>query len=231
MSYVATNWTAGVTPGSQTNMNHLESQYLEASLSFERDLFTPFVFSGLVCTKDLSIANQLNVTAGVAFLRQNSDNTLRRQTPVSSTQTTATPSTTYYLFLKTDGTFQWGPSSSGPSNSIAICQATTDGSGNINVVTDVRQLTTTFLSGFAGLVTMPTFGQVTATRFLTNGTLGAANQITDYQQGYRLFSDNTASTFAGATARLWLDANATTNTRRCISAHAWVAMRWPASAC
>lgn len=40
--------------------------------------------------------------------------------------------------------------------------------------------------------------------FLTQ--LSATNKELDLQQGYGLYSDNTASTFSGGTTRLWLDA-------------------------
>jgi hypothetical protein len=102
------------------------------------------VFNGLVSTIDGSIANQLDVSAGVAFPKQ-TDNTLRRRATIASTPgqfTTSTPSTTYYLDLNPDGTFSWGTSHSGVTNYLPICSATTNSGGNLLVVTDARTLTT-----------------------------------------------------------------------------------------
>src|SRR5258706_5901446 len=113
MPYTPTNWVNGVTPGSQPNMNNLETQYAEASKSFQADLVTAFVFTGFNASRDGSILNQLNVLAGTAYLTQ-SDSTKRNRSLLGSTPgqfTTATPSTTYYLFLKNDGTFQWSTTS------------------------------------------------------------------------------------------------------------------------
>lgn len=144
--YTATSWVAGTTPASQTNMNHLETQYAQATTSFNEDLFSGFVLYGLSASKDLSTANQLDVTAGVAYLLQ-SDGTTYRTAPTSSTQTTSSISTTYYLYLQPAGTFYWSTSNSPAANSLAICQVSTDGSGNILTVTDKRnQYATVFPS-------------------------------------------------------------------------------------
>lgn len=210
MPYVPTNWSDNVTQGNHTTLNNLETQYLEATNSFEQDLFTAFVFSGLVCTKDGTTPNQLDVTSGIAFLTQ-SDGTERRRAPGASTAgqfTTATPSTTYYLFLNNDGTWTWGTASTGPANSLAICQATTDGSGNILAVSDKRVLNTTLLSGMAGSMAIPNAGLITFTT-----PLSAANQMVNLQQGYGIYSDNVANTFGGATNRLWINAAGATGTQ------------------
>jgi hypothetical protein len=152
MPFTPTTYTVGG-PVTAANLNNGETQYAEASLSFERDLFAAFVYSGLVATKNGVTVNQLDVTTGIAFLLQSADNTLRRQAPAASTAgqfLTATPSTTYYLFLNADGTWTWGTASVPPAYSLLICQATTDGSGNILVVTDVRPTTAMMLPGMAG---------------------------------------------------------------------------------
>src|SRR5689334_22398031 len=47
---------------------------------------------------------------------------------------------------------------------------------------------------------------ITGKTFFANGALGAGNKAMDLQQGYGLWSDNTASTFPGGTTRLWVDA-------------------------
>src|SRR5579859_5021254 len=127
MAYIPLTWVQNVTPGNSTNMNHLEGQYGEAVNSFNPDVFTPYVLSGLVATKDGTTANQLDVTAGVTYPIQ-SDGTTRRRSYAASTPgqfVTATPSTTYYLFANADGTWTWGTTSAGPANSLGVCQVTT----------------------------------------------------------------------------------------------------------
>ena len=52
MPYTATTWTNGTTALNSTHLTNLETQYTEATNSLEQDLFTAFVFSGLVATKD-----------------------------------------------------------------------------------------------------------------------------------------------------------------------------------
>lgn len=54
---------------------------------------------------------------------------------------------------------------------------------------------------------------LTAKKFVANGTLSAANQVADLQQNFGIFSDNTATTFGGATSRLWFQAGGTTGTQ------------------
>lgn len=56
----------------------------------------------------------------------------------------------------------------------------------------------------AGTIAIPSAGKITF-----GLTLGAANQLMDFEQGFGLFSDNTASIFAGATSRLWISASGT----------------------
>lgn len=158
MAFTPVTYNTGAGPGLDgPAFNAMQTQYSEAILSFEQDLFTPFVFSGLVATKDGTTPSQLDVTAGVAFLTQ-SDLTERRQAPTSTTfSTSGHPSTTMYLFLKNDGTYSWQTSSTGPTNSLAIAQVTTDGSSNINTVTDKRPLNTTLLSGMGGTMSGPAY--------------------------------------------------------------------------
>jgi hypothetical protein len=144
MPYTPTGWVDGTTLGNQTRMNNLETQYQESVNSFEQDLFTPFVCFGLTCAKDGSIANQLDIASGVAFLLQ-TDGTLRRRAISSTTKTTLTPSTTYYLYIQPDGTLYWSTTNSPAANSLAICHVTTDTSHNISAVTDARIRYTTLL--------------------------------------------------------------------------------------
>lgn len=171
MPYSPTSWSDGVTAATAARLNNLETQYVEATNSFEQDLLSAFVLSGLAPSKDGTLANQLDVTSGVAFPSQ-TDGTLRRRAINSSTQTTSTPNTTYYLFLNSDGTWTWGTSSSGPAHSLQICQVTTDASGNISAVTDKRVLSPSMLSGMAGPLLIPTSrnGAVTCVPIYTGAT-------------------------------------------------------------
>ena len=149
--YASTSWVNGTTPLSQTHLNNLETQYQLATQTFEQDLFTPFVLYGMVCTPDGTTLNQLDVTAGVAFLLQ-TDSTVARQSISSSSGplTTSAHSATYYLDLNPNGTYSFATSHSGTANYLTIAQVTTDGSGNISTVTDERNLTTTLFTTAAG---------------------------------------------------------------------------------
>lgn len=153
LPYAPTSWVAGTTACSQANMNNLESQAAVALSSFNPDLLSAFVLSGLVATKDGTIASQLDVTAGKAYLTQ-TDGTLGLRSLASFTKTTTTPSTTYFLDLNPDGSVSWGTSHSAVTNHLTIASVTTDGSSNILVVTDARPLNTTLLNGFTGLLTV-----------------------------------------------------------------------------
>ena len=137
--YTKTAWSSGVTALNQTNMNNLETSAQTALNGINADFCGPFVLTGMTCTKDGTNANQLDIASGTAYITMSDGTTGKIAVGSDTTHTTSTPSTTYYLFLKNDGTWQWGTSSSGPANSLQICHATTDGSGNINVVTDDRE--------------------------------------------------------------------------------------------
>lgn len=153
MSYTPTSWVSGTTPVDAPEMNNIESIYAEATQSFEQDLFTPFVHSGLVATKDGTTASQLDVTAGIAFLLQASDNTLRRRAPTASTKSTSGhPSTTMYLDLNADGTWSWATTHSGVANYLSIASVTTDASSNILAVTDARNQTTSMFPALTGSI-------------------------------------------------------------------------------
>ena len=152
----------GSTPMNATWGNNAQTQYTEAVESFQADLLSGYVQSGLVATKDGSIANQLDVTAGVAYVQQ-ADFTKRVRQPVASTQTTVTASTTYHLYLQPDGTWYWSTANSPATGSLSVAQVTTDGSGNILAVTDERNLNPTLLPNLSGElilpnVTLPTIG-------------------------------------------------------------------------
>jgi hypothetical protein len=139
--YSPTTWTNGVTPASQTNMNHLETSYGLAVQTLPQYSVAGYVLYGLVASKDGVTANQLDVTAGVAWLLQ-TDNTIAFQLIASSAGplTTSSPTATYYLDLNPDGSYSFATSHSGVANHLTICTVATDGSGNILTVTDTRPL-------------------------------------------------------------------------------------------
>src|SRR6185437_3142224 len=92
--YSPNTWTNGSTPLNQTHMSNLELQAGIALKGFNGDLLTAFVESGMVCTKDGSVANQLDVSAGTAYAKM-TDGTLAQITATASTAgqfTTSTPS-------------------------------------------------------------------------------------------------------------------------------------------
>lgn len=156
MSFTATTFNSGAAPGIDAGvLNTMQTQYLEAILSWNPDLLTPCVLTGYTAVKDGSIATQLDVALGTAYAKQ-TDNTLRQIAKTASTQSTVGhTSATMYLFLKNDGTWQWSTTSTGPTNSLAICTVTTDASANISTVTDTRPLNTTLLSALSGVLTLP----------------------------------------------------------------------------
>jgi len=158
MPYNATSWEDNTTLINQTRMNNLETQFAQSVSSINSDLFSSFVLSGFVASKDGTIANQLNVTSGVAYTRQplGGTNELNRIATNATTFSTSTPSTTYYLVLCNDGTWQWSTSNSGPYGCLFICSVTTDGSGNISTVADSRLLLTVlFPSMSSGTIFFP----------------------------------------------------------------------------
>ena len=170
MPYVQTSWVNATTPVNATNMNHLETQYLEATLSIEPLLLTACVFNGLAATKDATTANQLDVAAGNAFLLQ-ADNTLRQRGPgAQQTFTTSVINTTYNLYIQPDGTFYWSTSNAPAANSLAIATVTTDGSGNIVTVTDKRPTASTLFNGMLGTLTMPPMSVIATTTPAQLGT-------------------------------------------------------------
>lgn len=152
MPYTKTTWTNGSTALSQTNMNNLEKQFDEASLSEGPDQMTAFVLTGLTVTK--TAAAQITVAAGTAYPLQ-TDGSLRQRKTTLTTEATVTINTTYYLDLNPDGTFSWATSHSGTANYLSIASVTTDGSGNVLVIMDARQLFTNLFPSLAGSVQLP----------------------------------------------------------------------------
>jgi hypothetical protein len=151
-------WNNGAGPGiSAGALNNIETEYLEASLSFNPDVFTAgFVLSGLVCTKDGVTASQLDITSGTAYVLQSADSTLRqRKVSTTTKSTTGNPSTTMYLDLNPDGTLSWSTAHSGQANYLTLCTVTTDVSANIATVTDTRTLTANILPNIIGPLNLP----------------------------------------------------------------------------
>jgi len=135
--YGKTTWT-GTTGINITRLNNGETQAQTALNGINPDLSGPFVLSGITCTKDGTTANQLDIASGTAYVTMSDGTVGKIAVGADTSHTTSAISSTYYLFLKNDGTWQWSTTSTGPTNSLPICQATTDGSGNISTVTDVR---------------------------------------------------------------------------------------------
>lgn len=156
MPFTATTFNSGAAPGIDAPvLNAMQTQYSEATLSLEQDLFSAFVLSGLVATKDGVTASQLDVTAGVAFVLQ-TDGTLRRRAPTSSTQScSGHASTTLYLDLNPDGTWSFATTHSAQAGYLPIAQVTTDASANILTVTDVRTLTPSLLPAATAALNIP----------------------------------------------------------------------------
>lgn len=151
MPFTPTTWTDGVTAANSAHLTNTDTQYTEAINSFEQDLFTAFVLSGGIATKDGSVANQLDVTQ-CKYLALQTDSSLRRRVVNAANYITSTPSTTYYLDFNPDQSVSWGTSHSAVANHLTICSVTTDGSGNIATVTDARSLTITFFPNAAGVI-------------------------------------------------------------------------------
>ncbi|SMB97927.1 hypothetical protein SAMN00808754_2031 [Thermanaeromonas toyohensis ToBE] len=105
-----------------------------------QDIFASgFVVSGMVPSKNATVANQLDVTAGACYVQQ-PDGGLRRFTPAAASFTTSLASTTYYLDFQPDGTYSWGTAHSTQTGYLPIAEVTTDSAGNIATVADKRPL-------------------------------------------------------------------------------------------
>lgn len=167
MPYTKTSWTSGTTPVDAPEMNNLETQYTESTLSLNPDQGAAVVLSGCTGVKDGANPAQLDFTGGVAYVKQ-TDGTFRERTPTTQNFTVSAPSTTYYLDLNPDGTLSWGTSHSGVTNHITLLQVTTDSSSHISTVSDTRPLTLNEWSGASSAVT-PQFGGVTVARIKSNG--------------------------------------------------------------
>ncbi len=136
------------------NANNLETQWLEAMNSFGPDLLgAGFVIVGGVGTIHGGLPKQMDVTQCFYVAFQSTGNpagTFRRFIVNATNFTTVTASTTYFLDYNADGTTSWATSHSGVANYIPIASVTTDGSGNISVITDARPTTVNMWPGAIG---------------------------------------------------------------------------------
>lgn len=135
--YTATAWS-GTTGINITRLDNLETQADVGVYSLNPHLFGPFVHSGITCTKDVTNANQLDIAAGVAFVTFSDGTTGQIYVNADNTHTTSALSSTYHLYLQPDGTWYWNTLNTPAANSLHIADVTTDGSGNISAVTDLR---------------------------------------------------------------------------------------------
>ena len=183
MPFTPINVTNGSTPVNATWGNLVQTQFAQALTSINADLVAAgFVLSGYTAAKDGTVANQLDVGAGRAYLVQSDgNNDLGLVAHSASTQTTSVANSTYYLDLNPDGTWSWGTAHSAVANHLTICTVTTDGSGNISGVTDTRPTVVTFLSGMAGGLTIGGYLQINGAPSGTGNTL----QIGYYAAGNR----------------------------------------------
>lgn len=116
-------------------------------------------------TAGTTATTQVDLTSGVIVATQ-SDSTTRRRAISSTSFTTVTINTTYYLYAQPDGTTYWNTANTPAANSLAIAQVTTDGSGNVKLVTDMRTLAAKVLPNASGGVSFPAIGgQATAGAF------------------------------------------------------------------
>lgn len=137
----------GATPINATWANNAQTQAGVALASFNPDLVSACVLSGAVATKDGTLATQLDLTSGRAYLTQ-SDGTLAACAIGADTfSAVGHPSTTLYLDLNPDGSWSWGAAHSAVTNHLTIASVTTDGSANIATVTDTSVRATKLLGG------------------------------------------------------------------------------------
>ena len=111
------------------------------------------VISGGAATKNVGTANQLDITSIVA-IQKDADGKLDRVEIGSKSHTTSLPATIYYLDLVPSAVDYSWDTEHATAPYVPIATVTTDGSGNISVVTDVRP---TAVSFFADL--NPTTGE------------------------------------------------------------------------
>lgn len=149
MSYNQTAWQnspSTASPLDAANLDNLETQYTEASQSLTTDVYNGFIATGMVVTKAVSPANQLNISGGTIYLKSTQDSTLRRFTLSNTSHTTSSASTTYYLSYNyvagSVGTppslnTHWSTTAPTETNHYLVAEVVTDASGNISSFTDM----------------------------------------------------------------------------------------------
>lgn len=173
MPYTKTTFNSGAAPGVDAGvLNTMQTQYDEATQSFERNLFAPFVLTGGACTIHGGAPKQLDVTTCTYYALQAVDSTLRKRLVNATNFLTVTASTTYFLDFNADGTTSWGTTHSGVANYLPIASVTTDGSGNISVITDARQ---TLINMFQAAIGLLQFDNQYVARFGTGGQKAPVN--------------------------------------------------------
>jgi len=98
-----------------------------------------WVLNGLDISKNVTINNQLDVTAGTIYI-QVAENKLRRVTKQGASFTTSTANATYYLEILPNLSWYWDTTPSGTNGSITLARVTTDNNGNIATIEDLRPL-------------------------------------------------------------------------------------------
>ncbi len=152
MPFTPTTFNTGAAPGIDAAvLNTMQTQYAEAMQSLINDIVNPFVIVGGVGTIHGGLPKQMDVTQCVYYANQPTDGSKRRRIVNATNFTTVTASTTYFLDYNADGTTSWATSHSGDANRVPIASVTTDGSGNIAVITDVRPINVSLFPAAIGL--------------------------------------------------------------------------------
>lgn len=137
------------------------------------------VFSGLTVTKDGSTASQVDVTAGVAYVKQ-SDGSLRRLNVAATNFRTTSASATYYLDLNPDGTWSFTTGHSSQANYLNVATVTSDASANVSTVTqNTTSQTITLLSSATGPVQLPNTKHFQSRISMFRGNLAGVTSTTD----------------------------------------------------
>src|SRR5258706_3380997 len=150
MPFTKQTMNNGGAPGIDAGfLNTIQTQYDVATNSIEQHLLKPFVLFGGQGTIHGGLTKQMDVSQCIYFPQQ-TDNTLRARLVNATFFTTVTASTTYFLDYNPDGTTSFATTHSGVANFVPIASITTDGSGNIAVITDVRPTAVNLFPAFVG---------------------------------------------------------------------------------
>lgn len=101
------------------------------------DIAHSFIYSGGLGTKDPNTANFLNVSACVAYFRN--ENGILRITTEANSYTTTLVNTVYYLDITEGGALHFS-STRPPDEYMALAEVLTNATGNIETVTDKRRI-------------------------------------------------------------------------------------------